>query len=324
MILFILKTRGEGSGYYAGLNNCINFTVDMLTDHGIPAILESVIDGNGIDKLVDELKPSTVILEAIWCPPSKLEELARLHPKVEWVIRIHSEIPFLANEGLAISWLHQYTLIKNVRIAANSVRATRDLRSFGAFYLPNYYPIPPVDKVVRTPGLKIGCFGAIRPMKNQLIQAFAAIEYAESTCQHLDFYVNSSRTEQGGEQPLKNLRALFSRYPDCNLVEVPWLDRKEFLDVVSQMDLCLNVSLSETFNIVTADAVSQSIPVVVSPEISWASRWIQARPNHLPDILNKIRVALKYKFLTRFNLRGLRQYDQRSVDIWVNEFKEEM
>ena len=88
----------------------------MLVQSGIEAALQVVIDGNDIDRYVHKLKPSVVILEAIWCPPYKLVELQKLYPKIKWVVRLHSGISFLANEGMAFSWLHEYVKIPNVTV----------------------------------------------------------------------------------------------------------------------------------------------------------------------------------------------------------------
>ena len=56
--------------------------------------------------------------------------------------------------------------------------------------------------------IDIGCFGAIRPMKNTFHQALACIEFAELKNKTLRFHVNTSRVEQSGENVVKNLRAI--------------------------------------------------------------------------------------------------------------------
>jgi hypothetical protein len=50
------------------------------------------------------------------------------------------------------------------------------------------------------------CFGAIRPLNNQLFQAVAATEYARRIGRKLRFHINASRTKQRGENVLKNIR----------------------------------------------------------------------------------------------------------------------
>ena len=58
--------------------------------------------------------------------------------------------------------------------------------------------------------IDIGAYGAIRPLKNQLLQALAAIKFAESIGKTLRFHINITRIENNGDPVLKNLRNLFS------------------------------------------------------------------------------------------------------------------
>lgn len=324
MILFVLKQQ-QGSGGWcgsstSGLTNSATLVADMLRDFGVHTKVVTVVDGNGIDKEVHDYRPKIVVLEALWCPPYKLKELAKLWPGIRWIVRIHSEIPFLANEGQAIDWLFQYKDIPNVTISSNSLRATRDLKSLGCIFLPNYYPIN-CFKAFRIPTeeLNIGCFGAVRPLKNQLAQAFAAVEFAKNQRRPLNFFINASRVEQGGSQPLKNIRNLFAAHPEFRLVEVPWLPWREFLELVRTMDVCMSVSFSETFCITAANAASQDVPIVVSPEIFWASEQIKSSPTDIHEMVYRLEVALGHhrNKIVHENLEGLRIYDEISIIKWM-------
>ena len=82
-------------------------------------------------------------------------------------------------------------------------------------------------------------------MKNQLIQALAAIRFADETGRFMELWVNGGRCEQQGDQVLKNLRGLF-RNTRHKLVEIPWLARNEFLWVMSGMNVALCDSFSGT------------------------------------------------------------------------------
>lgn len=324
-VLFILK-RHEGSGGYlhssSGLRNSATFVADMLNDQGLAnASVVIVIDGNDIDREVFNNRPDVVILEAIWCPPSKLAELVKLWPKVIWTVRVHSEIPFLAMEGQAIEWIAAYTKIPNVFVSSNSGRANRDLAIFRSKFLPNFFP-----QQEREPheadmeNFKVGCFGAIRPLKNQLIQAFAAVEYTmQCDIKRLTFYVNSTRAEQGGENVLKNLRALFAYLPaGFTLAEGNWCERDDFLELVASMTVCMCVSLSESFCIVAADCVSEMVPIVVSPEVSWADRRSMANPTSSADIVQKLHNVLGWerKWILHENREGLQRYNRESIESW--------
>jgi hypothetical protein len=326
-VLFILKKRniysddGNYSTVDSGLYNSAKFVNEMLQTNGVNSTLVQVVDNNEIDKYCSIHKPDVVIIEAIWVVPSKFEILQKLHPRIQWVIRLHSELPFLANEGIAITWLKEYVKYKNVYIGSNSLYLIDALSPYlntNILYLPNYYKVT-MDK----PNLKIsddiniGIFGAIRPMKNTLTQAVAAINYADSVNKKLIIHVNSGRVEQKGENVLKNLRALFidSKH---ELIEHGWLKRDSFINLVGQMDICLQVSLTETYNIVAADVINKGVPVVTSSEISFANYFSTVRSNkNVGSMMLAIHLNLTFKFLTKVNKFLLMINSRRAKMVWL-------
>lgn len=344
-VLFVVKKRQEyGSDYdcgyscgysdtLGGLYNSAFFVAEMLRKHGVAVKVAQVTDNNDIDREVTLFRPNAVIIEALWVVPEKFEILTELHPSVNWVVRIHSEIPFLAMEGMATDWIVRYAQIENVSLACNSLRATEDVRIIvrehfeddsKVSYLPNWYSSAPLDfKKPAHSWLNIGCFGAIRPFKNQLIQAIAAMEFADRKRQVLYFHVNATRCEQQGDNVLKNLRALFSG-TDHKLVEHVWENHDHFMRTMSQMDASMTVSFSETFNIVSADAVVCRVPLVVSPEVSWASSVCFADTNSTESIvatLGKVTSHPSKWWSVRTNLRNLAKYDSASARTWINYLK---
>jgi hypothetical protein len=303
--LFILKKRelyheSVYSTVNSGLYNSATFVNNMLNNNDINSVLVEVFDNNGIDKEVKKYNPEIVIIEALWVVPEKFEILQKLHPKVKWLIRIHSEVPFIANEGIAIDWLKKYMKYDNVYITANSkhfVESLEPILQKKIIYLPNYYPFffkikqhKNNDNVVN-----IGLFGAIRPMKNSLVQAIASIIYADNNDKILHLHINTERVEQKGDNALKNIRALFlgSKH---KLIEHKWYKHDKFLELVSKMDLGLQIYLSETYNIVTADFISQKIPVVTSIEIPFVNIFNTIlNTKNAKDMADKIKFSLKWK-----------------------------
>jgi len=169
----------------------------------------------------------------------------------------------------------------------------------------------------------IGCLGAIRPLKNNLIQAVAAIEYGNENDIAIEFHVNSDRLEQSGENVYKNLVNLFASNPDHKLIGHPWLSHKEFVDLVKQMDLGLQVSLSETFNIVAADFVANDVPLIGSKDITWLPSMFQADPNSSQDILSKMNFIVDTRDfgLYKLNKVYLGWYNKKSQSVWKNYLK---
>ncbi len=304
-VLFILKRRPDfdptqhtAIGMQTGLYNSAKFMSDMLNDNSITSSIEVVIDNNCIDRVVAQHTPRYVIIEALWVVPSKFEVLSKLHPEVTWIVRIHSETPFIANEGIAFEWICGYAKYNNVILGVNSTRMLHDVEivygSMGisgkTMYLPNYYPQemkhkPYVDKDF----INVGCFGAVRPLKNHLIQAISAIRFAESIGKRLHFHING-RVEGKGEPVLNNLKGLFTNLYNKKhiLIFHPWVTREKFVIECGKLDIGMQVSFSETFNIVSADIVSQGVPLVASPEVIWSNRKYCADPTSSNSIYNSL------------------------------------
>lgn len=326
-ILFICRQRLT-YGYSYGLINSANFVSNYLNKVGYDSKVVIAIDGNEVDRLVTDYDPDIVIIEALWVTPAKLAELMNIkrHQKRTWVIRLHSRLSFLANEGIAFDWLLGYRnlALSNVFIAPNTEELASDLSKFGlqTVYLPNiYYPNDynlPSRSGWNRKLFKVGCFGSIRPMKNHLTQAVAAINFAEEKGYELEFHINSTRVEQKGEQVLKNLKSLFQGYRH-ELVEHDWMEHKEFVKLVRSMDMGMQISLSESFDIVAADFVANDVPLIGSDQISWLPRMFQTgNSNSTEDIVHTMRYAWSwFGYLLRgASKRALESNNTEAQAIW--------
>lgn len=322
-VLFICK-KGHSYGSYdrqfSGLFNSTFFVARAVAeDPRIHPLVVQVNDNNDIDREVHRFRPDIVIIEAIWVTPLKFHVLRKLHPRVRWVVHLHSDIPFIAQEGMSVTWIKGY-LENDIGLISNSKELIKAIElSFGIegciFYLPNCYQVEKFKPRIHTPPLDIGCFGAIRPLKNQLIQACAAIAYANSERRFMNFHINSSRIE-GGDAILKNMRALF-RGSKHELVEHDWHSHHDFIRLIKRMDLVMQVSYTETFNIVAADSISSGVPVVASPEIDWLATRSTADPNSIEDIISTVGLAIRSRLLLRENRARLRLYAYCAKRKWI-------
>jgi hypothetical protein len=107
------------------------------------------------------------------------------------------------------------------------------------------------------------------------------------------------------------------------LVEHPWLDHEAFLALIKSMDVIMQVSFSETFCIVAADAVFCRVPVVGSKVVFWLSNLSQANPNSTEDMVEKLELALNWKTansIAWLNRRGLRIASKRAERVWTGYF----
>jgi len=191
---------------------------------------------------------------------------------------------------------------------------------FNSYYLPNVYfsedRDPCVPMIIEKQWIDMACFGSIRPLKNQLIQAIAALNFAYNNNHTLHFHINSSRVEQSGDSVLKNIRALFDNTIH-KLIEHSWMSHHDFLKVIAQMDLGLQVSLSESFNIISGDFVTTEVPIIVSPDVSWMPRMHQVDPTNAKAIEEKIESVLEHR--TRYIRKAtaaLRDYNSDSLEVW--------
>lgn len=333
-ILFICKQRQSSYGNSYGLINSCKFLCNVLESLGVDCKVVSVLDNNYIDKEVFLYKPTHVFIEALWVVPSKFDVLLPLYPQVKWYIRTHSNTPFLSNEGMAIEWINGYKKIKekynNFNVAPNSLKLINELKlsmDLNCDYTPNIYkPLNYVcqdnnhhPKVNKHKGIiNIGCFGAIRPMKNQLLQAMAAIAFANEIGKTLHFHMNFARFEQYGEPIYRNIKHLFSNQKKHKLIEHPWEPHEQFFKLIRSLDLGLQVSFTETFNIVAADFVINNIPLVGSSEIEWLSYLYKAHPTDIDHIVTRLWIAYYGRKLNlqELNKCGLERYNHHSINQW--------
>jgi hypothetical protein len=336
-ILILTKKNSEYGtevNFKSGLNNTANFLAEELNQNlGVTTYFTTCVDGNGVDKEIHDFKPTHVILEAIWVTPEKLTELQSLYPKVIFTVRVHSKVTFLAYEGMAVEWIRKYSLLNNVYVSFNAFETFED---FGVIvepkklvWLPNIYKKIDYDKITMFQSVmnffkkpfhgtsyefNVACFGAIRPMKDILLQAMAAMKYSDQKKLKLLFHINTGRVEQKGDSTLRNLRALFVNTKHV-LVEHDWLSHKDLTELIKKIDLGMQVSLNESFNVVTADYVYGFRPIVVSEQIHWVSKLCQCDSN-IDSIVSTIHRVINDANLIKENLHKLHQYNERSLEEW--------
>lgn len=322
----------------SGLFNSANFVKEMLdSKEGFKAEIVHAIDNNCIDRLVTKHKPDIVIIEAYWVVPEKFEILSKLHPKVTWVIRNHSATPFAATEGIIVDWSLRYMDYPNTVLSCNDYRTHNEFRDLikiykpdwnekelnkRVVYLPNYYPTKFHNRspLEERNHIDVSCFGAVRPLKNHVMQAISAIQFAEDHNKKLRFHINATRVEGRGEPVMNNLRNLFKNITKHELVEHGWMPHDKFIEVIRTMDIGLQVSFTETFNIVSADMVMNGVPVVTN-DIPWVHPLFHADPTNSKSIVKAMGRALwvnKNMHCWQPSVSRLRAFDSISEMIWTD------
>ena len=269
-----------------------------------------------------------VVSAPSWVQPDHFKTLALEHPDVEWVQLNHSGCAYLSIDKYGIRNIRAVADLSlelhNVRVAGNNPRFCRwTERAVGpCLQLPNLYdpetfrePVPP--RVRPQPGgvLRVGCFGASRPWKNQLTAAESAVELARTIGVEVHLFVNSKRPD-GGERMVESRAELFAGQRDCKLVEVPWEPWATFRRTLSTMHLLYQPSYDETFNVVTADGIAEGVPSVVTSAIEWAPRDWWAEPED-PGDLTKVALHLLHDpFAVEDGRRALRGYTAGGLEMW--------
>jgi hypothetical protein len=240
---------------------------------------------------------SHVVISAPWLPTTDLMQLCNTWHDISFIVVSHSNVGFLQADSNGVELLRQdadlQTSSLNFRIGANSskfVEWWRDVYHTPMRWLPNMYDLSAAVTVPQhyTPGktLRIGSFGATRPLKNLLTAGAAALAIAGRLQQDLEFYVSSGRAEGGGDTITRALLALFAGLPNAKVVQTGWQPWPGFRRVVRNMDLLIQPSYTESFCMVVADGIAEGVPSVTSDAIDWVpARWTAACDNTL-DIAN--------------------------------------
>lgn len=324
LTMFIIKKHQSYGDYNQGHNSlktATTFIVDLLRCEGHKVRLAEAADENSVQGFIMEFNPKTVILEALWVTPRKMEWLKKNFPKVRFVVRVNSETPFLAAEGIGVEWIVAYMML-GVDVAFNSSYARDDFGVLGdSIFLPNYYPMRKIRgaRPEHPRHVSIGCFGAMRLLKNQTEQAFAAVRWARHLGKKLKFHMNDAPDSVEVNAIKKSVRAVIDN-TDSELVLHPWLPHDEFLELVEQMDYCLQVSLSDSFNLTAADAVSLGVPLIGSSAVRWLPGMAQADTGSSKSIFEKLKF-FGGSIGVALNHAALHEYLRHSVHVW-NEFIE--
>lgn len=356
-VLFVLKDRVYNSVYADsfGLINSAKQVAQYLDELNYHTKIVSVFDGNSIDKELVQFKPDIVIIEALWVPTYKLEELISLprYKNIKWIVRVHSEIGFLSAESNALKYINEYIDLKkqwaNLFISFNSIGINDNMNKIKQSghiniyenlfdYLPNIISnanknhhddesygktfIYNIHNHHWEEVINIGCFGSLRLMKNQVFQAMCAIEFANRNKKHLRFHINTQVTNTDSVNPiLNNLVELFK---DTNhqLILHKWYNHADFLRVVKRMTMGMQLSFTESFNIVTSDFIACDVPIIVSPAIDWLFGMKTSTTNY-DDVIWKITVVYYInkilplrKLMNLINRYSLRSYNKKAKRIW--------
>jgi hypothetical protein len=101
------------------------------------------------------------------------------------------------------------------------------------------------------------------------------------------------------------------------MIEHSWMPHDEFKALGATMDLGLQVSFTETFNIVAADLADENVPVVVSTEIGWTCGECQVCDITSESIEKTMQMVWANRFqVAAMNKRNLVRFGANSRKAW--------
>ena len=268
-----------------------------------------------------------VVISAPWLPTAELATLATLFHQVDFTVVSHSNVGFLQADPNGIKLLREAADLQtgsiNCHIGANSTKFVswwQDVYQQPMRWLPNMYDtstsLPEPQAWFRGGVLRIGSFGAIRPLKNLLTAGAAALEIASRLKATLEFNISSGRAEGGGNTVLNGLLALYDGLPNATVVQNNWASWPAFRRLVRNMHLLIQPSYTESFSMVSADGIAEGVPVVGSDAIDWLPHhWIASNDdaNNIADVGTQLLfvpgvINAGIRALNRHNAAGLRSW----------------
>lgn len=262
-------------------------TAKVLRENGIATDVWPILGAKELAARIaaSNPRPTHIVIAAPWIPTLDLQAfLVFRYPDIQFAVTCHSNVGFLSADPMAIKNFREELDLEqgalNFSAAGNSKRFVKFIQESyqrPCIWLPNLYYLSEKSPMRRRPWsggtIRIGSFGAVRPLKNNLSAAAASLEIAEKLHTDVQFHISYGRVE-GGYPVVRAIEAMLNGSPRVTLVKDEWYQWPQFRNLVRSMHLLIQPSFSETFNMVTADGAAESIPSVVSDAIDWApSDW---------------------------------------------------
>src|SRR5712692_2850785 len=152
-------------------------TSKVLRWNGIAAEVWPIVTPEDLRQRLPEQRATHVVICAPWIPSAEIQSLLSDNPATRFAVNCHSNVGFLQADTNGVKLMREAMEIEagthNFHLAGNSLKFSRWVRS--AFsrpcaYLPNLYYLES-DSIAPRPlfsggTLRVGAFGATRPLKN--------------------------------------------------------------------------------------------------------------------------------------------------------------
>ena len=317
-----------------GLNVAGFTTAKYLRHHGVDTTVFPVRDNIDIVTSIDhynethEKRLTHVIISAPWVSLYDMRNLIENFSDIQFVVLSHSNVGFLQADPCGVELFRKYAELskthKNFRVGGNCKRFSEWFEisyKEKCICLPNIYPVERISGKIwngRHP-LKIGAFGAIRPEKNFMTAAAGAV--AIQSILNIPVEIHMSTGGDGCKSTtLPAIEQMTEGIEGLTLIRHDWNNWDEFIKLISEMDLLIQVSYTESFNMVTADGISVGVPSVVSPVIFWAPDSWKVDSDDAMEVAKK-GIELLLNDQGYIGSDSLRENNEKSLKYWFDFLK---
>ncbi len=302
-------------------------TSKVLSRRGIDVEVWPVNKASDLASRLKDRPATHVVISAPWMPSTDIQTLLTSFPSTRFAVNCHSNVGFLQADSNGVKLVREGMDIEmgstRFHVAGNSMKFCQWIKAaYNApcTYLPNLYYLesaPPLRPLYSSGTLRIGSFGAIRPLKNFMSSAGAALAIARSLKANLELWVSTGRTEGGGDTVIRSVHAMLDGTPGVKLVQAGWQSWPGFRRTAGSMHLLLQPSYTESFNMVTADGVAEGVPSVVSEAIDWAPDHWKAQTDDVLDIARVGRSLLNDSHAVADGYAALTAHNQQGTASWL-------
>jgi hypothetical protein len=334
-VALVYKNFGLIPSSHIGLGISALNTAKVLRAKGIYTDVWGVTNIEGLRAKIAEARteppnvhPLThIVISAPWLKAEDLQDLAIANPSLEIAVASHSNVGFLAADPRAFHLIREYlnveTATPNFHFAGNSPRLSAWIENTyndPTWTLPNLYYLDGTSPNPRPPfsgdTIRIGCFGAQRLLKNILSAGAAALELAAGMRIDLEFYISAKRIE-GPQGTTRSLKEMFHGLHWAKIVEIDWESWPTFRQTARHMDLGMQPSFTETFNVVTADLVAEGVASVTGHAIDWVPSYWQAQVDDVSDIAAVGLAILRNPKAPADGLASLVKHNETGFQNWL-------
>jgi hypothetical protein len=313
-----------------GLNVAGFTSAKFLRNHGVDVSVYPVRHNVDVVDAINKYnethkKPLThVVISAPWLSLHDMKSLIRNFKNIKFTVLSHSNVGFLQADPCGVELLREYAKLSktdsNLQVGGNCSQFTDWFKAAyndNCVLLPNMYPIDKIRAKVwdgKSP-LKIGAFGAIRPEKNFMTAAAAAMAIHSKLNVPIELHMSTGG--DGCKSPtLSAISEMVKGVDGVTLIRHHWNYWDQFIQLIGSMDLLIQVSYTESFNMVTADGISQGVSTVVSPVIKWAPESWKANPDDAMDAA-RVGVNLLTENQHHIGYNALLEHNQNSLKHWI-------